>query len=153
MQVSSRGLAIIENFEAFGKHNDGKPYLDQVGVPTIGFGTTFYPGGKKVTMDDPEITRAQAVSYLENYCNLTIIPTLQNHVTVSLNQNQIDALASFIYNLGSGALIGSHLLIQVNAKASCSAITAEFNKWVYADHKVLQDLVERRAEEAKLFCS
>lgn len=148
-QVSSKGLAIIENFEGLVLH----PYLDQVGIPTIGYGTTFYPGGTKVTMQDSSITKDQAISYLENYVNTTIIPTLNSHVKVPLNQNQVDALASFIYNEGSGGFAGSHLLIQINNGASCDVITAEFKKWVYANHQILQDLVERRSEEANLYCS
>lgn len=147
-QVSEKGLAIIENFEGLVLH----PYLDQVGIPTIGYGTTFYPGGKKVSINDPAINRDQAISYLKNFVDTVIIPTLNKYIKVELNQNQVDALASFVYNLGSGALAGSHLLQVVNAKGTCGQVTAEFDKWVYANHKVLQDLVERRAQEAALFC-
>lgn len=149
MQVSSKGLAIIENFEGLVLH----PYLDQIGVPTIGYGTTYYPGGKKVSMNDHSITQEQAIEYLKSYVDTVIIPTLTKYIKVDLTQNQIDALASFVYNLGSGALAGSHLLVQVNAEASCDAIKTEFNKWIYANHKVLDALVKRRAQEAALFCN
>ena len=30
-----------------------EPYLDQAGLPTIGYGTRFYEDGTEVTMDDP----------------------------------------------------------------------------------------------------
>lgn len=147
--VSQNGLNIIKKFEGCVLH----AYLDKVGVPTIGYGTTYYPNGKKVSINDPGITIDQATSYLEYNVNKVCIPLINNHVKVDLNQNQVDALCSFIYNEGSGGFTGSHLLVEVNASASYDIITIEFNKWVYANHKVLPDLIVRRAQEAKLYCS
>ena len=68
-------------------------------------------------------------------------------------QNQFDALVSFAYNLGNGALKGSTLLKKVNANPNDIAIKKEFLKWVNAGGKRLQGLVNRRTEEANLYFS
>lgn len=149
MEFSPNGVKIIEEFEGFVPH----PYKDVVGVPTIGYGTTFYPDGRTVTMNDSPITKQQGEEMLINFVNKLAIPVINQHVKVDLNQNQIDSLCSFIYNLGTGAFIGSHLLIKINSKSPCSEIKDEFNKWVYAGHKVNEDLVQRRKKEADLYCS
>ena len=41
-----------------------KPYLCPAGVPTIGYGATFYQDGKKVSLRDKPITREQAEDLL-----------------------------------------------------------------------------------------
>lgn len=33
-----------------------KPYLDTRGIPTISLGVTYYPNGRKVTMQDKPLT-------------------------------------------------------------------------------------------------
>jgi lysozyme len=147
--ISSNGVLITEQFEGFIPH----PYQKPGDIPTIGYGTTFYPGGRKVTMQDPSITRQQGLSYLLNYMNVLVSPILNNHVTFPLNQNQVDSLADFIYNEGSGGFIGSHLLVAINSNAGQGAISAEFRKWVYFNHQVDQVLVQRREGEIKLFFS
>lgn len=48
MKTSPKGIQLILSFEGF----SAKPYLDSAGIPTIGYGNTYYPGGKKVTMKD-----------------------------------------------------------------------------------------------------
>ncbi|MDR3025476.1 MAG: hypothetical protein LBV25_15800 [Chryseobacterium sp.] len=57
MKTSQKGISLIVSFEGF----SAKPYLDSAGIPTIGYGNTYYPGGKKVTMKDPAITKEQGV--------------------------------------------------------------------------------------------
>jgi lysozyme len=146
MVISQKGLAIIKEFEGEKLY----PYLDQVGVPTIGYGTTWYPNGQKVTMKDPHITVEQANEYLENAADV-IAKEITPMVTASLNQNQIDSLISFAYNLGTGALHSSTLLKVINKDPGNPEIRDEFNKWVYAGSHVLSDLVHRRKEEADLY--
>jgi hypothetical protein len=71
-------------------------------------------------------------------------------VTVPLTQNQFDALVSFTYNLGEGALAESGLLRKLNAGDYAGA-APEFAKWVRAGGVILPGLVRRRAAEADLF--
>ena len=146
MKTSKNGLKLIAKFEGF----RSEPYLDAVGVPTIGFGNTFYPDGKKVKMGDPGITEDEAIVLLK-----TVVAQFEEQVDKAvlreLNQNQFDALVSFTYNLGIGNLKSSTLLQKVNKNPCDPSIADEFNKWVYAGGKVLNGLVTRRKEEAKLY--
>ena len=61
-QTAKAGIHLIKSFEGF----RAAPYKCSAGVPTIGYGATFYPGGKKVTMSDASITEEQAVELLAN---------------------------------------------------------------------------------------
>lgn len=146
-QISPNGALITEEFEGFVPH----PYQKPGDVPTIGYGTTFYPGGKRVTLQDPSVTKSQAIEYLLNFMNHTSIPVIQDHVKVPLNQNQVDALCDFIYNCGSSAFVGSHLLYAINNNLGKNTIATEFNKWVYVNHKVSDWQIKRRGEEVKLY--
>ena len=146
MKTSINGINLITSNEGLILH----PYLDVAGVPTIGYGTTFYPGGKRVTMKDPVITKLQAIQYIQNA--LTSFENDINHfVRSKINQNQFDSLADFTYNEGSGHFKSSTLLQKINANPNDPTITHEFLKWVYADGKVSTDLVRRRTQESKLY--
>ena len=70
--------------------------------------------------------------------------------TVPLNQNQFDALVSFVYNLGAGAFEGSTLLKDLNAH-NFAAVPGQLEEWVHAGSQVLPGLVARRKAEARLF--
>lgn len=144
MTLSENGIAIIKEFEGFRE----SPYLDSVNVPTIGYGTTVYPNDTRVKITDRDITEAQAIEYLKDHVNKHIAP----YMPLLLNQNQFDALVSFIYNLGIGKFNSSTLKKKVIANAPCDEIQAEFNKWTKAGGKALNGLVKRRAKEAELFC-
>jgi len=147
MTISQRGIELIYGFERFRSH----PYLDAVGKPTIGYGTTVYPNGRAVKMSDPAIDKLTAQVYLRHYVDTQIAP----HVTeLTLNQNQYDAICSFCYNEGAGA-IAAHTGIgkKLRENPSDPSIRQEFNRWIYADHKILQDLVMRRKAEADYYFS
>lgn len=148
-QFSRNGAIFLEQWEGFVDH----VYQHTGDVPTIGIGTTFYPGGRKVKFGDPNITHDEALADAQWYMNTLVIPVITGHVHVPLTQNQVDALCSFIYNEGTGGFQGSHLLTAINAKAGQAAITSEFGKWVYVNHKVNDWQIKRRAAEAKLFFS
>jgi lysozyme len=148
-QFSKNGALFLEKWEGFVDH----VYQHAGDVPTIGIGTTFYPGGRKVRFGDPSITHDEALADAQWYMNTLVIPILTQHVKVPLNQDQIDALCSFTYNEGIGSFVGSHLLIAINSNAGKDAITAEFNKWIYVNHEVSDWQVKRRAGEASLYFS
>jgi lysozyme len=97
MEVSKKGIDLIAEFEGFSP----KPYLDPIDIPTIGYGTTFYLNNKKVTMFDPPINESEARKLLSIVAN-KFCQQLKE-VTRTLNQNQFDAVASFVYNVGIGA--------------------------------------------------
>lgn len=145
MKTSHTGVELIKKHEAF----MSKPYLDPVGIPTIGYGATYYPNGNKVTMSDNPITKAQAEEMLKEM----LIPyeVAVKKVSLTLNQNQFDALVSFSYNVGTGALSKSTLAKKVKANPNDLSIAYEFARWNKAGGKILRGLVRRRKEEADLY--
>ena len=148
MTTGPKGIALIKKFELFVSH----PYLCPAGVPTIGYGTTYYIGGAKVTLHDSSISEAQATALLMAELG-TYERAVNTYVQSKINQNQFDALVSFSYNLGTGALKGSHLLIGVNHDPCLPQIRDEFMKWTHAGGHVLAGLVARRKAEADLYFS
>ena len=71
-------------------------------------------------------------------------------VTVELNQNQFDAMVSWVYNLGGGNLASSTLLKVLNA-GDYDGVPAQMMRWNKAGGKVLEGLTRRRQAEADLF--
>lgn len=118
-------------------------------LATIGWGTTVYPNGKKVQQGD-KITEKQAEEYLVYHVQKSCMPPIESKVKVKLNNNQLCALVSFIYNVGSGNFGSSTLLKKLNA-GDYEGSAAQFDVWNKSNGKVLPGLVKRRAEERKLF--
>ena len=137
--MKTKNTAVIKHYEGL----QLKAYKCPAGVWTIGYGHTR--GVKECDV----ITEKQADLYLlddlrdaENAVNI--------HTKVKLNQNQFDALVSFVYNLGSGNFKSSTLLKKLNAGDYIGAAN-EFKRWNKAGGKVLNGLVKRRASETNLF--
>lgn len=146
MKVGSKGLALIKEFEGF----SSKPYLCPAGIPTIGYGNTFYSNGSKVTLKDAPIPEQEASTLLEYVANKSFGEYINKVLKVEVTQNQFDALVSFAYNLGNGNLASSTLLKKVNSKDFVGA-SNEFLKWNKANGKVLKGLTARREAEKALF--
>jgi len=144
--IDTKGLVLITSFEGF----KAQPYLCPANVPTIGFGTTRYPDGTKVTLTDKPITELQAIDYLK-YDVAKFELDVDAFCIDTITQNQFNALVSFAYNLGSGALKSSTLLKKVNANPSDVTIRNEFMKWVYAGKSKLVGLERRRKAEADMY--
>lgn len=150
--VSKEGIEIIKQFEGF----RSEAYKCPAGVWTIGYGTT---SGVK---QGDTITQEQAEKRLEDYLNQKVEPVIDDNVKVKLTQNQYDAIASLLYNVGSGAkgvkdgIIQlrsgepSTLLKKLNTKDYDGAAN-EFPRWNKAAGKTLEGLTKRRAQEFKLF--
>ncbi|MDP4202757.1 MAG: lysozyme [Bacteroidota bacterium] len=150
--VSDQCLQLIEQFECGGNVEKYlAAYKCPAGVWTIGIGTTVYPNGQKVKAGDVA-TKEQAYEYLQHDLKTTEV-SVDSFTTDKINQHQFDALVSFAYNVGTGALKGSTLLKKVNVNPFDSTIRAEFNKWVNGGGKVLPGLIKRRAAEADLYFS
>jgi GH24 family phage-related lysozyme (muramidase) len=97
--VPPQCLDIIASFEGFRP----TPYLCPAGVPTIGYGSTFYEDGRKVSMSDPAITEPQAKRMLETICEKDFWNVLKETIPFwdSMSDNQRSALTSFGFNLGA----------------------------------------------------
>ena len=146
MKLDENGYKLIMGFEGLSL----VPYLCAAKVPTIGYGSTFYPSGKKVTLQDKPINLESAKLMLKETANVfgTQVNLL---VKTKLTQNQFNALVSFAFNLGSQALGKSTLLKKVNVNPNDITITNEFLKWNKAGGKELSGLTKRRTIEAKLY--
>jgi lysozyme len=138
-------LTIIKKFEGCLLH----AYLDPVGIPTIGWGTTRYPDGRKVRMGD-HISLEQAERYL-HYEVLGFTHAVESLVKVPLTNNEFCALTSFCYNLGSNALEKSTLLKKLNKGVNKTEVADEFLKWINAGGHPLKGLLVRREAERNLF--
>lgn len=139
MQISKAGLDLIKQFEGLYL----KAYRCPAGVPTIGYGHTA-----GVAMGQT-ITQQQADDYLRRDVR-QFERAVARLVTVPLTQGQFDALVSFAFNLGEGALAQSTLLRMLNAGDYAGA-AAQFDRWNKAGGRVLPGLVRRRAAERALF--
>ncbi len=120
-----------------------KAYKCPAGVLTIGYGhTKTVTAGMVITEEEAEALLREDLLWVEE--------TINNKVTTPLTQSQYDALASFIYNVGSGAFTKSTLLRKLNTGDYVGA-SAEFKRWNKADGRVLKGLVRRRKAEQELF--
>jgi lysozyme len=148
MKLDENGYLLIAGFEGLSL----VPYLCSAKVATIAFGSTFYPSGKKVTMQDKPITKAVALWMLKETAN--VFATQVNlFLKKPVTQNQFNALVSFAFNLGSQALGKSTLLKKVNANPNDPTIRNEFLKWNKSGGKELLGLTKRRTKEANLYFS
>ena len=145
-KTGTEGIKLIKFFEGF----RSKPYLCPASIATIGYGATYYPNGKKVTLNDAPIDETYASQLLQNMLDM-YEKAVDSFCRDDINQNQFDALVSFAYNLGIGALKSSTLLKIVNANPNDPKIRDEFNKWVNGGGKKLPGLIKRRASEADLY--
>ena len=151
--LSSQGVELIKNFEGF----SDKLYNDPAGHCTVGYGTLVHRGNcDGQTSEQPYdsgVTKERAADLLTQEAG-GFAGTINNKVTVPLNQNQFDALVSFVYNVGPGNFEKSTLLKLLN-QGKYDAVPAELKKWTKARQNGqlvdLPGLVKRRAAEADLF--
>ena len=145
MKISEKGLSMIERFEGCLLKSSNK--LD--GVWTIGYGQTGSYYGKRVRRG-MTTTKAEAHAWLRDHSIKTYEDAVTQAVKMPLNQNQFDALVSFTYNVGVGALKQSTALRKLNAGDYAGAADA-LTMWTKRKGKVLAGLVRRRKEERALF--
>ena len=146
MKLDLNGYNLICEFEGLKL----KPYLCSAKIPTIGYGNTYYPNGKRVTLLDDAITKEYAFEIFKTIAD-KFAKRVDDMVKTELTQNQFNALVSFAYNVGTGAFATSTLLKKVNVNPNDATIKNEFLKWVRANKKVIQGLVNRRNKEALIY--
>jgi GH24 family phage-related lysozyme (muramidase) len=144
VKTSQAGVNLIKSFESL----SFTPYVDAVGVLTIGYGHTgpdVKPGGR-VNQQQAEIILRKDLCRFEE--------AIHKLVNVELNQNQFDALVSFTFNTGENAFADSTLRKRLNSgEDPCSAAREELPRWNKGNGKVLEGLTRRRMQEVELFCS
>lgn len=134
--ISQNGINLIKEFEGCRL----KTYKDAVGVPTIGYGHT-----KGVKMGQT-ITQAEADKMLLDDIDIYYKNVMKYDSVYHWNQNQIDALTSFAFNIGS-----IDQLCQ-NGKRTIDEIESHITAYNKAGGKVLEGLTRRRKAEKELFC-
>ena len=146
MKLDSKGYDLIKEFEGF----SNIPYKCSANIPTIGYGNTFYPDGKRVSMLDKQITKEYADEIFKNVVDnfaFKVSKLIKSKVT----QNQFNALVSFAYNVGIGNLEKSTLLKLVNINPNDAMIAKQFLRWNKAKGKELKGLTNRRIKESALY--
>ena len=144
MKTSTAGLNLIKSFEGLRL----TAYKCPANVWTIGWGHTGPDVTPGLTINEKRADHLlqKDLGKFEDAVNLNI--------TVPLNQQQFDALVSFTYNCGVGALQESTLRKRLNNKEEPNKVAQEeLPKWVKAGGKTLQGLVNRRKKEVELFIS
>jgi len=127
-------------------------YNDPVGHCTIGVGHLVHHGacnGSEGAEFTGGITRERAFELLRTDAASAARAVL-GAVTVPLSQTELDALVSFVFNVGSGAFQTSTLLKKLNA-GDRGAVPSELSRWTKASGRDLPGLVTRRAAEGRLF--
>jgi lysozyme len=147
-EISQNGIDMIKGFESFRSN----PYLCPAGVPTIGYGATYYQNGKRVTLHDDAITEQEANDLLKFMLG-KYEDAVNRYVQEEINQNQFDALVSFTYNVGMESLRTSTLLRVLNNNPNNEEIRTQFMRWTKANGRVLEGLKRRRKIEADLYFS
>lgn len=146
MKAHELAADIIKRFEGY----SSKPYLCPANIPTIGYGSTMYTNGTRVTMSDAEIDEEQATEMLIQTIK-GIDKQLKNVLTVKLPAHKLAALISFTYNVGIGNFAKSTLLAWVNSNPEFSEIPSQFRRWNKGGGKVLKGLINRREAEVALW--
>ena len=138
--------ALCKQFEGF----KSKPYLCPAGIPTIGYGSTYYGNGAKVALSDPPILQADAETLLLHELQFTYLPgVLRNCPILLTDERKCNAVVDFCYNLGIGRLQTSTLKRKINEQ-NWEAAKDQLLLWNKAGGRVLPGLDKRRKAEAAL---
>lgn len=141
MRLSDEGLELIKRFEGLRL----APYHDDVGYPTVGYGHLLskqkwadlnqWP---TIQQEDADALLRQDVARFES--------AVARLIRVPLSQGQLDALVSFSFNLGAGALQASTLRRVIN-RGHYHEAPRQLLRWVFAGGRRLRGLVRRREAE------
>ena len=127
-----------------------KPYLCPAGVPTIGYGSTYYADKRKVTLEDQPMEEGAARALLMVELEHTYLPgVLRNCPVLATNERRCNAIVDYAYNLGVGRLQTSTLKRKINAQ-DWDGVQEQLMLWTKGGGKVLPGLVSRRKAECLL---
>lgn len=145
MRISQRGLDLIKKWEGF----SARPYKCPAGFMTIGYGHLIRKNQtfSELTPEQAELLLRIDVSSAEKSVRRLIDPRVFDCVE---GQGRFDALVSFAYNLGGGALQASTLRRRINS-GDAFHVFEEFGKYRFAGGRVMKGLVLRRWDEAAVY--
>ena len=144
MRLSQKGVDFIKSHEAL----RFKAYQDSKGVWTIGWGHTknVHPGDV-ITREQAEQFIRDDFAWVERTLNADLVTGRDKPL---VTQNEFDALCSLVFNIGSQAYLDSTVRRKIR-QGDKMAAAAAFKMWVYSNHKFIQGLANRRADEVRLF--
>ena len=144
MRLSQNGVDFIKSHEALRL----KAYQDSKGVWTIGWGHTknVHPGDV-ITREQAEQFIRDDFTWVERTLNADLVIGRDKPL---VTQNEFDALCSLVFNIGSQAYLDSTVRRKIKQGDKMAAAHA-FGMWVYSNHKFVQGLANRRADETRLF--
>jgi len=137
--------SLCKRFEGF-KSN---PYLCPAGVATIGYGSTYYNDGVKVTLKDSPITMQRAEEILKHELEYNYLPSVIQLCPNLKDNNRLNAIVDFTYNLGVGRLKNSTLRKMINI-GDWEKAQEQLMLWNKGGGKVLKGLHLRRQAECLL---
>lgn len=142
MKISKNGLELIMRHEGCRL----TAYKCPAGVWTIGYGHTGTDvvAGLTITSRRAEELLTEDVRWAEE---------VVNREGLKLNQNQFDALVSFVFNVGAGNFRSSTLLKMLRVNPDSLNVRTELGKWNKAKGSTLPGLALRRKAEADLYFS
>jgi lysozyme len=135
-------LQFISRWEGF----SSTVYLCPAGIPTIGYGHAVKDGE---VFPDSGITKEQGIALLDLDC-MKAQRSIARLIKIPITDQQLTAITSFTFNLGSGALQRSSLRRVIN-RGEWASVRREWLKWVWAGGRRLPGLVRRRNAEIALF--
>ena len=138
---------LCKRFEGF----RNKPYLCPANVATIGYGSTYYSNGTKVTLQDAPMSELEAAELLLKELEHTYLPGVLRYCpNLATDNKKLNAIVDFCYNLGVGRLQTSTLRRKIVAQ-DWDGAKEELMKWNKGGGKVLAGLDKRRKAEVALF--
>lgn len=142
-KVTKNGIAFVRRWEGF----SATTYKDSAGLLTIGVGHLIKPSesfAEPITEQEAEDLLTKDLSKAES--------AVFRLIKVPLTDNQFDALCSWVFNVGSGAMQRSTLRTKLN-RGEYSEASAEFLRWIWSGGKKTQGLLRRRTAEMMMFLS
>jgi lysozyme len=163
VKISDTGINLIKHFENL---NDGdlkeiglQPKKDCSGYYTVGWGHCLIKDNGTYCLNITDVER-----YFPEYLIIDELFAAEllkqdllrferniDSLNLTLNQNQFDALVSFIFNCGFGNLQKSTLLKRIKNIVNTPTIEACFAMWNKSAGVTLRGLILRRSAEAKLY--
>lgn len=138
--ITEIGLNLIKRFEGFSP----TIYICPAGYPTVGYGHLVRPGESDRFRDG--VTEVLAGELLKQDVR-TAEASVVRLITIPLTDGQFDALVSFTFNLGAGALQRSALRRVVNRGAH-EEVAGQLSRWIMAGGRRQPGLVRRRNAES-----
>ena len=138
--------SLCKQFEGF----RSKPYLCPANVATIGYGSTYYADGRKVTLQDSPISETEATVLLMHELEHTYLPSVLRQCPIlATDERKCNSVVDFVYNLGCGRLQTSTLKRKINAQ-DWEGAKEQLMLWNKGGGKVLAGLTKRRVAECAL---